>query len=55
MLTLRRLVRVRAQVAGAAEAVAFRAPPPRAASSRLRAVVYGDMGESEHRVAKSPG
>ena len=37
------------------EPVEFRAPPDVGAAQSLRFVVFGDMGESEHPKAKSPG
>jgi hypothetical protein len=33
----------------------FRAPPATGPDAAFTFVVYGDMGESEHRAAKSPG
>jgi len=33
----------------------FRAPPSTGPDAAFTFVVYGDMGESEHRAAKSPG
>ncbi|KAK2075586.1 hypothetical protein QBZ16_001694 [Prototheca wickerhamii] len=35
--------------------IIFRAPPAPAPSAALKFIAFGDMGESEHRVAKSPG
>ena len=35
--------------------VEFRAAVPTGPTHRFRFLVYGDMGESEHRAAKSPG
>ena len=33
----------------------FRAAPRRGPDAEFSFIVYGDMGESEHRAAKSPG
>lgn len=39
----------------AGSSIVFRAPPAPAPSAALKFIAFGDMGESEHRVAKSPG
>lgn len=35
--------------------IEFRAAVPTGPTHRFRFLVFGDMGESEHREAKSPG
>lgn len=42
------------QIEGGAP-VEFRAAVPTGPTHRFRFLVFGDMGESEHREAKSPG
>ncbi|GAB4817121.1 hypothetical protein N2152v2_004167 [Parachlorella kessleri] len=43
------------RVAGSDREVPFRAPPPIGPDSSFSFLAYGDMGESEHPAAKSPG
>ena len=55
MTGLRAGQRYRYRILGGERAVSVRAPAPPCPSCRLKFVVYGDMGESRHREAKSPG
>lgn len=43
------------QLTGLSDALSFRASPAPGPSSKVSFVVYGDMGESDHARAKSPG
>lgn len=43
------------QLTGLSDALSFRASPTPGPSSKVSFVVYGDMGESDHARAKSPG
>lgn len=43
------------QLSGLADALSFRASPRPGPASKVSFVVYGDMGESDHARAKSPG
>lgn len=47
--------RYRYQIADGGMSWPFRAQPRSSPSERLNFVAFGDMGESEHRAAKSPG